>query len=63
MYTKTGSYVGLRISYPDHRIVGGKKSDIQNHPYQLTFQRYKSHMCGASIISRKWAVTAGHCVG
>ncbi|XP_058804495.1 transmembrane protease serine 9-like [Phymastichus coffea] len=52
-----------RSLLPDHRIVGGVEVDIVRHPYQLTLQRSGLHTCGASIISRKWAVTAGHCVG
>ncbi|OXU22035.1 hypothetical protein TSAR_000681 [Trichomalopsis sarcophagae] len=56
--------VGTCLGFaPDNRIVGGKKVKIEEHPYQLTFQQSGRHLCGASIISRKWAVTAGHCVG
>ncbi|XP_015608818.1 trypsin alpha-3 [Cephus cinctus] len=47
----------------DHRIVGGHATTIENHPHQLSLQQYNSHICGASVISSKWAVTAGHCVG
>ncbi|XP_076298253.1 trypsin-2-like [Lasioglossum baleicum] len=46
----------------DNRIVGGAPVDIQKHPYQLSLQT-SGHICGASIISSKWAVTAAHCVG
>ncbi|XP_023288145.1 trypsin-2 [Orussus abietinus] len=52
----------IRPSMPDGRIVGGKEATIEDHPYQLSFQIFNSHICGASIISSKWAVTAGHCV-
>ncbi|XP_026674581.1 trypsin-1-like [Ceratina calcarata] len=38
------------------------ETDISDHPYQLSLQT-TSHICGASIISSKWAITAGHCVG
>ncbi|XP_017890720.1 trypsin alpha-3-like [Ceratina calcarata] len=48
--------------FPDPQIVGGTQADISEHPYQLSFQT-TSHICGASIISSKWAITAGHCVG
>ncbi|XP_032452115.1 trypsin 5G1-like isoform X1 [Nasonia vitripennis] len=50
-------------SHRTNRIVGGKEVNIEEHAYQLTFQQSGRHLCGASIISRKWAVTAGHCVG
>ncbi|XP_033218170.1 trypsin-2-like [Belonocnema kinseyi] len=57
-----GSIFKLSPRLPDHRIVGGERIDIRQHPYQLSLQT-TSHLCGASVISEKWAVTAGHCVG
>ncbi|XP_043520746.1 trypsin-1-like [Frieseomelitta varia] len=47
---------------PDSQIVGGSQVDIREHPHQLSLQT-SSHICGGSIISSKWAVTAAHCVG
>ncbi|XP_021914444.1 trypsin-2-like isoform X2 [Zootermopsis nevadensis] len=44
------------------RIVGGKLVNISKIPYQLSLQFEGEHKCGASIISRRWAVTAAHCV-
>lgn len=46
----------------DGRIVGGEPTTIEKHPYQLSLQYYGSHICGASIISADWALTAAHCV-
>ncbi|XP_015431215.1 PREDICTED: trypsin-2-like [Dufourea novaeangliae] len=51
-----------RPPIPDSQIVGGSAVDIRQHPYQLSLQT-TGHICGASIISSKWAVTAAHCVG
>ncbi|XP_076249085.1 trypsin-1-like [Calliopsis andreniformis] len=48
--------------FPDSRIVGGSAVDIRDHPYQLSFQT-TGHICGASVISSNWAITAAHCVG
>ncbi|XP_017773892.1 PREDICTED: trypsin-2-like [Nicrophorus vespilloides] len=45
----------------DGRIVGGKETTIEQYPYQLSLQYYGSHICGASIISNKYVVTAAHC--
>ncbi|XP_034948279.1 polyserase-2-like [Chelonus insularis] len=45
------------------RIVGGEDASIEEYPYQISLQLYKSHNCGGSIISKEWIVTAGHCVG
>ncbi|XP_022919497.1 trypsin-7-like [Onthophagus taurus] len=45
----------------DGRIVGGEDVEIEDYPYQLSLLYYGSHICGASIVSTKWAVTAAHC--
>ncbi|XP_047098546.1 trypsin delta-like [Schistocerca piceifrons] len=44
------------------RIIGGSNANIANYPWQLSFQYGGSHICGASIISSTWALTAAHCV-
>lgn len=46
----------------DDRIVGGKPANIFSHPYQLSLQYNKEHICGASLISFNTALTAAHCV-
>ncbi|GJQ74459.1 hypothetical protein Trydic_g21329 [Trypoxylus dichotomus] len=46
----------------DGRIVGGSSVNIADYPYQLSLQYFGSHICGASIVSAFWAVTAAHCV-
>lgn len=43
------------------RIVGGVEIDIENIPYQCSLRFYESHICGASIISSKFVITAAHC--
>ncbi|XP_017773899.1 PREDICTED: trypsin-7-like [Nicrophorus vespilloides] len=45
----------------DGRIVGGETVVIEDFPYQLSLQYYGSHICGASIVSKNFAVTAAHC--
>ncbi|XP_046980599.1 trypsin delta-like [Schistocerca americana] len=44
------------------RIIGGSNANIADYPWQLSFQYGGSHICGASIISSSWALTASHCV-
>uniref|UniRef100_A0A182VVY0 Peptidase S1 domain-containing protein n=1 Tax=Anopheles minimus TaxID=112268 RepID=A0A182VVY0_9DIPT len=44
------------------KIVGGRPVSIQTHTYQLSLRNYERHICGASIISSVWALTAAHCL-
>uniref|UniRef100_A0A182JHK9 Uncharacterized protein n=1 Tax=Anopheles atroparvus TaxID=41427 RepID=A0A182JHK9_ANOAO len=44
------------------KIVGGVSVSITTYPYQLSLRNYDYHICGASIISRVWALTAAHCL-
>jgi secreted trypsin-like serine protease len=46
------------------RIIGGKKTDIAEHPWQvaLDVSTARGHgFCGGSIIAQKWILTAAHC--
>ncbi|EAT42907.1 AAEL005616-PA [Aedes aegypti] len=44
------------------KIIGGHKVEVTQFPYQLSLRSYDNHICGASIISTYWALTAAHCV-
>ncbi|XP_063701065.1 trypsin-1-like [Culicoides brevitarsis] len=49
--------------YPTNgRIVGGVVSDIKDFPYQVSLQDGSRHFCGGSIISKKWILSAAHCM-
>uniref|UniRef100_A0A182QPU8 Peptidase S1 domain-containing protein n=1 Tax=Anopheles farauti TaxID=69004 RepID=A0A182QPU8_9DIPT len=44
------------------RIVGGSKTTIEDVPYQVSLRYYTRHICGGSIISYQWVLTAAHCL-
>lgn len=43
-------------------IVNGTKANIEEVPYQLSMEQFFMHVCGASIVSENYAVSAAHCV-
>ncbi|KAK9695315.1 Trypsin [Popillia japonica] len=45
----------------DGRIIGGSSVDISQYPYQVSLLWWGSHICGGSIISASYVVTAAHC--
>ncbi|XP_046419491.1 trypsin-3-like [Neodiprion fabricii] len=47
---------------PTGRIVGGEDVSIEEVPYQVSLQVLGSHICGGSIISDTWILTAAHCM-
>ncbi|XP_034232209.1 trypsin delta-like [Thrips palmi] len=51
-------------SMPAHKkmqIVGGTSADIKDFGHQISWLRLGRHMCGGSIISPDYVVTAAHC--
>ncbi|CAG0891525.1 unnamed protein product [Darwinula stevensoni] len=47
---------------PDGRIVGGHNADIEDIPWQVSFQtRSGFHFCGGSIKDSTHIITAAHC--
>ncbi|XP_064212502.1 trypsin-1-like [Tribolium castaneum] len=45
----------------DGRIVGGRTATIEEYPYQVSLHYYGFHICGGSIISPVYVITAAHC--
>jgi trypsin len=43
-------------------IVGGTEvEDFSEFAFQLSLRRMNSHICGASVIAKYWALSAAHC--
>ncbi|KAF4082314.1 hypothetical protein AMELA_G00150140 [Ameiurus melas] len=52
-----------RSDAPATRIVGGQVVSILGRwPWQVSLQVMGNHLCGGSIITPSWIVTAAHCV-
>ncbi|GBP55649.1 Transmembrane protease serine 3 [Eumeta japonica] len=44
------------------RIVGGEVSYSGELPWTASVWRQKAHQCGATVLTKQWLMSAGHCV-
>ena len=42
-------------------IIGGVPANIRDFPWQIRILENGSHLCGGSILSEWWILTAAHC--
>ncbi|XP_034627936.1 plasma kallikrein [Trachemys scripta elegans] len=62
---RKASTVCMQPPKPDDRVVGGTDSFPGEWPWQVSLQVKLStqrHLCGGSIISNQWILTAAHCI-
>ncbi|KAK7904238.1 hypothetical protein WMY93_016845 [Mugilogobius chulae] len=52
---------GVSSAAPATRIVGGTEAVIGAWPWQVSLQIRGKHICGGSIISSSWILSAAHC--
>ncbi|XP_074055088.1 serine protease 33-like [Macrotis lagotis] len=58
---ETQPWAGCGQPRPAGRIVGGRDAREGEWPWQASLQYRRAHVCGASLISRQWLLTAAHC--
>ncbi|XP_028838894.1 transmembrane protease serine 4b [Denticeps clupeoides] len=62
----SGSVIALScsdcgIALGEDRIVGGVDTAIEDWPWQASLQWDGQHLCGGSLVSLTWVISAAHC--
>ena len=51
-----------RSTYQDSRIISGTQAKKDMWPWQVSIYYNRQFICGGSIVSPQWIITAAHCV-
>lgn len=50
-----------RLNWGNSRVIGGNTAQPGQFPHQIAMRIGTQHLCGGSIISDRWVLSAAHC--
>jgi secreted trypsin-like serine protease len=52
----------MSIANAQIKLTNGNDASLKDYPWQVSLTKNKAHICGGSIISKRFIVTAAHCL-